>query len=482
MKRKLKLLTGAAVFLAGLCAAPGLYAGFNDGGLGARTAGMGQAFSAVSNDANAINTNPAGLAGLVNPELSASYGKLFTGLGDDSKIGQGYFGLAFPARQYVPGVIGIGWDELRLSEAYCETVFTGAYADTIYPGLSVGGSLKYLRKTYVSDGYTESDPLFAGNGYAKSGLGIDLGGLYRVNENYTVALVFKNINRPDMGLGSEDRLPVQARAGAAYWLKKGLVDLDVAVSGGGYDVSVGAERMFQGRYLFRLGFLAGNDSKRNASLGFGSRFGAVNFDYSFTLPLAGVAGTTGSHRLAFGFKFGEAERDADEEARRASAAAIRDAKARLAEQEEQIKALEQKVREQEEAAKRAAEEAAAKAAEQAAALELSTVPVTVIEPAAPKAAADAALELLKEELERSRKEAESFRERLLTLEEGRKAKAAAAPAARSGAYVVQEGDTLESIAAKVYGDGSKWPSIYKANAGSVGRGGTVKPGQTLAIP
>ena len=48
--------------------------------------------------------------------------------------------------------------------------------------------------------------------------------------------------------------------------------------------------------------------------------------------------------------------------------------------------------------------------------------------------------------------------------------------------MVQEGDTLESIAAKVYGDGSKWPSIYKANAGSVGRGGTVKPGQTLAIP
>lgn len=486
MEIKFKYLIGTAVFMTGMAAASDLFAGFGDAGLGARTAGMAQAFSAVANDANAISANPAGLALLKEPEMSASYGRLYTGLNDDSKIGQGYFGLAFPAKRYLPGIVGVGWDELRLSEAYCETVFTGAYADTVYPGLSVGGSFKYLRKTYVSDGYTESDPLFASNGYAKSGLGIDLGGLYRVNDNYTVALVFKNVNRPDMGLGGTDRLPMQARAGAAYWVSRGLVDMDIAMSDGNYDVSVGAERLFQGRYLFRVGFLAGNDSKRNVSLGFGSRFGAANFDYSFTLPLAGIAGTTGSHRLAFGFKFGGAERLAEEEARRADAEEIRAAKSRLAEQERQIKALEQKIREQE-ASKKAAV-MAPKAAEQPA-IPVSAAPAAVepalkvIEPEPQKAVVEDTLLLLKNELEQARKEAAEFRERLISLEEkGKKKPAAPAPERARSAYVVQDGDTLESIAEKVYGDGSKWSAIYKANAGAVGRSGAVKPGQTLVIP
>ncbi|MBU2574423.1 MAG: LysM peptidoglycan-binding domain-containing protein [Elusimicrobia bacterium] len=476
-------------FLCGLIAAFNLINGtnasaaFDDIGLGARAAAMGQAFSAVSNDANAINTNPAGLVLLKSPELAASYGKLYTGLWDDSAIGQGYFSLAFPVKKHIPGFMGVSWDELRLSDAYCETVFSGAYATTVSTALSVGASLKYLRKSYVSDIYTESDPLFIRNGYSKSGLGIDLGGLYRVNDKYTLALVLKNINQPDMGLGGTDRLPVQIRTGIAYWLKKSLVDLDISFKGGGYDVSIGAERVFQRKYLFRLGFLAGNDSKRNVALGLGSRFGAVNFDYSFTLPIGGISGTTGSHRLAFGFKFGAAEQ-AEEEARRADVEAIRNAQTRLSEQEKQIEALERKIKAQEELS----EKAAAAAAVPQPAVSPEAVKVIAPEPAKAAPAIDADLELLKAELERSRKEADSFKERLISLEKKGKERtvvrpsAVQAPEGRIKAYLVQEGDTLESIAGKVYGEASKWPAIYKANAGALGRGGEVKPGQTLVIP
>jgi nucleoid-associated protein YgaU len=51
-------------------------------------------------------------------------------------------------------------------------------------------------------------------------------------------------------------------------------------------------------------------------------------------------------------------------------------------------------------------------------------------------------------------------------------------------YQVQQGDTLFSIAQKVYGDGSKWPTLDKANG--VGRLANGNPlifaGNTLIIP
>ena len=47
---------------------------------------------------------------------------------------------------------------------------------------------------------------------------------------------------------------------------------------------------------------------------------------------------------------------------------------------------------------------------------------------------------------------------------------------------MKEGDTLGSIAGAVYGDPDRWQEIYRANAGSLGRGGEVKPGQVLVIP
>jgi nucleoid-associated protein YgaU len=61
-------------------------------------------------------------------------------------------------------------------------------------------------------------------------------------------------------------------------------------------------------------------------------------------------------------------------------------------------------------------------------------------------------------------------------------KAAPQQPARRTSYVVKEGDTLGSIAASVYGDSERWGDIYRANSGSLGRGGEVKPGQVLIIP
>lgn len=58
-----------------------------------------------------------------------------------------------------------------------------------------------------------------------------------------------------------------------------------------------------------------------------------------------------------------------------------------------------------------------------------------------------------------------------------------APAETPGAYTVQSGDTLSSIATKVYGDSKMWKRIYDANKDAIGSDpGALKVGQSLRIP
>jgi hypothetical protein len=50
-------------------------------------------------------------------------------------------------------------------------------------------------------------------------------------------------------------------------------------------------------------------------------------------------------------------------------------------------------------------------------------------------------------------------------------------------YVVQQGDTLFSIAAALLGSGSKWPEIYDLNKAVIGNNpAVIIPGQKLTIP
>ena len=50
------------------------------------------------------------------------------------------------------------------------------------------------------------------------------------------------------------------------------------------------------------------------------------------------------------------------------------------------------------------------------------------------------------------------------------------------AYVVQQGDSLSSIAKKMYGASSRWKEIYEANRATLPTAHSLKLGQTLVIP
>jgi len=52
----------------------------------------------------------------------------------------------------------------------------------------------------------------------------------------------------------------------------------------------------------------------------------------------------------------------------------------------------------------------------------------------------------------------------------------------SRVYVVQAGDTLRSIALKLYGDEDRWTELYRANDDRMSRAGELMPGQSLLVP
>lgn len=86
---------------AALAAGHGGYAGaFLQTGMGARPLGMGNSFTAISDDATAVYWNPAGLTQVDHKEICAAYGALLEGRH------RGVFGLAYPS---AIGALGLGW-------------------------------------------------------------------------------------------------------------------------------------------------------------------------------------------------------------------------------------------------------------------------------------------------------------------------------------------------------------------------------------
>ena len=68
-----RFLAGSLAFLVAVGPAR---AAFEETGAGARAPGLGDAFTALADDAYATHYNPAGLAQLERPQFAAAYSKL----------------------------------------------------------------------------------------------------------------------------------------------------------------------------------------------------------------------------------------------------------------------------------------------------------------------------------------------------------------------------------------------------------------------
>src|SRR3989442_4180398 len=166
---------------------------------GARADGMGRAFVAVANDANAVWWNPGGLAFTTGHDASSMYTKLVPDLADDV-----FFSYTSYA-QHVEGWGGIGFslgylsygksiatdqdgNELGTFTSY-EVAPTLAYGTELMKDMGFGVALKFVRVDLAPADKTQDRAQGAGSTFAA-----DIGTLYKLPQlKSSVGLVIQNL-------------------------------------------------------------------------------------------------------------------------------------------------------------------------------------------------------------------------------------------------------------------------------------------------
>lgn len=279
-------------------------------GMGARPAGFGEAFAAVSGDIQSIGVNPAGLATITEPALSATY---LNGIVDDSfgivhyahRLG---FGSLFAGAAYFDG----GDIELNLSGGVQET--RKAQQDQVgLVGFAVGAD------TPISFGATAKMYKFELAEEAKAdGVAGDVGLVWRTPlKGFSIGGSFQNLGSDFKYETESESLPQASRAGAAYELdfqdfsklKKipyralivadaiNVKDQDGAFAAG-LELQADMEVSdYSGTAALRGGYNSGSES---VSVGIGFRLANVFLDYVLNLLQDELDEV---HRVTLGWKF-----------------------------------------------------------------------------------------------------------------------------------------------------------------------------------
>ena len=249
-------------------------------GVGARALGMGSAFTAVADNADAPYWNPAGLATVKKNEITTMQTKLST---DADHYYISYVRPAFG------GTLGISWIQVGMGTitqtstevdpnnevidlgifSYFSNAYMLSYGREVSDRLSVGLTAKYLTSN-----------MFQISGGQASGYTVTPGLLMKFPNNWRLGLkIDELINSQQWGTGTVEQVPPKLRLGLAYVRSNpGLFAVDVSqVLRDGYAVaaSVGYEWVRDGLSL-RLGY---GGSGLTAGAGFES--GHTRLDYAY---------------------------------------------------------------------------------------------------------------------------------------------------------------------------------------------------------
>ncbi|MFC2075453.1 tetratricopeptide repeat protein [candidate division KSB1 bacterium] len=265
------LLAAALVFGAvGVVRANPVYQTAN----GTRPMGMGETFTAIANDGNAVAWNPAGLPGLQRHELTSMYSNLY-GLG----FSNGYLAYTFPVMDNHS--VGFDWAHSGFDDSelmYRRDKISLAYGYRLTSYLSLGVNAKYLNTELGLDSRSLG---------TASGFGLDFGLLARPTDWLGIGLTAHDLSgtsvKHDTDI-SEQILSQRFRAGVAVYPFDGLTlaaDVDDRIH-------LGAEYWLMGLVALRAGLQRdietygrplGNTLHYSAGLSFRYRF--LRFDYAY---------------------------------------------------------------------------------------------------------------------------------------------------------------------------------------------------------
>ena len=267
--------------------------------MSAQAIGMGEAFTAVADDVNAIFWNPAGLSLLKQRELICYYSN---GAADTKYLSVGY------AQTITSGVIGCGISTLdggkaaiyypdganRMVKAQSDFILMLSYAaGEIAKNLSIGSNLKIVHSELAE---TSKATAFA----------CDIGGLYRFSNNLNIGGVIQNIGTKMKYEEEGDALPLNIKLGAACRINDHcLIALDIIKPiENELKVNVGLEYWIIPKIAaLRTGYKfyeKGNKSNSDIPLGAGLKMGSYQLDYAY-VPHQDLSNT---HQISLLVKLG----------------------------------------------------------------------------------------------------------------------------------------------------------------------------------
>lgn len=295
------LIVITSLFLAAnLWAAGTNSADFLNIAVGARPAGMGEAFVAVADETSGMFYNPAGLGYSISPEVQAMYsmwiGDLkYNYLGYSHPTTAGTFGLGI---QYLtsPAIDGY-FDGASLgSISYTDAAYNILYANKVSQGAAFGCVLKSVSNTIGSD--------------QVSALSGDFGLLFRTpEEGFSFGVSAQNLT----GAFGQDALPQTVRGGLALKasLPQHYSDIMFTLEAGRIGTNplyyaAGVEHWGANTLGLRIGYKYSTDDLHRASLdalapwraGISVRIDAFSLDYAYQ-PFAALST---AHRISLSWR------------------------------------------------------------------------------------------------------------------------------------------------------------------------------------
>ena len=251
-----------------------------------RARAMGGAYYSVSNDANAIFYNPAGLNSAEN-NIIIGYSKLFNN--DFQVLNTAALSIKLP-RKY--GTLGIGLQSMDVDyhdvNLMNEKIFVLSHSFNILNDIHSNLDIGYTLNTYhVSFEEKGEQPAF----------GINLGALATVHQRTQIGFTITNLNNPSVGEENQYDLPQKMAMGISYHPYTDVItSLELKKTfNGKTEIHAGTEVKVTEMLYIRCGVRS-----EPTSYSMGARFDLYNIvvDYGFNTHTI-----DSTHHFSIGYKF-----------------------------------------------------------------------------------------------------------------------------------------------------------------------------------
>ncbi|MCS7184786.1 MAG: PorV/PorQ family protein [bacterium] len=275
-------------------------------GAGARSLGMGRAYTSIADDSTAVYWNPAGLGQLERREFLALQADL-----PDKESKYQFVSLANPI---AGGVLGVGYvklttggfKEIQLQyDQNSGNIFileTEKTFENHQTAIIVGFGRKATDKLYIGASVKQLDNKFtAASDNLWSFMTTDIGSIVRFSPSYSLGINIQNIFSQTGSQDTDDKLPIIIKLGNSFKTMQDrltvALDLNKNISAGQI-INLGIDFKASSLLALRLGLESG-DRITETTAGVGLNARNYGIDYAFGMHELGM-----SHRISAYWKIG----------------------------------------------------------------------------------------------------------------------------------------------------------------------------------